>query len=156
MHGRANRRQILHITTDKGAKNILTHFMLLVNGDLKGARLNHTPEEATVAKNMYVALWKLFYTGTVESTICTYQLNPNNLPEKLKELGFNIDKFCNYTLETIKTLSDAGDNDSQASLKLYKVLVSSKIDAFNSETRAYKEAVAAKDKSLDFTKLKTI
>eukprot|EP00957_Ditylum_brightwellii_P035516 2692901-Ditylum_brightwellii.AAC.1 len=134
---------------------------------------------------MYIALWKSFahpikaviqtiaddsetdgpallyhllcqYTGTAELVIRTYQLGFNNLPEKLSEMKFDVNKFCNYSVETLKTLCGAGGDDSQASLKLYDALVLSKVDAFNSEIKAYKTAIVAKDKSLDFTKLLTI
>jgi hypothetical protein len=71
-------------------------------------------------------------------------------------MKYDVDKFCNYSAETLKTLRNAGGDDSQASLKLYEALVSSKVDAFNSEIRAYKAAIAAKDKPLDFTKILTI
>eukprot|EP00957_Ditylum_brightwellii_P143094 10903159-Ditylum_brightwellii.AAC.1 len=71
-------------------------------------------------------------------------------------MKFDVNKFCNYSAETLKTLRDAGDDDSQASLKLYETLVLSKVDAFNSEIRAYKAVIAAKDKPLDFTKLLSI
>eukprot|EP00957_Ditylum_brightwellii_P052549 3984664-Ditylum_brightwellii.AAC.1 len=96
------------------------------------------------------------YTVIAESIICTYQLSLDNLPEKIKDLGFNIDKFCNYALETFKTHQDAGGNDTQTFLKLYEALVSSKIDDFNSEIRAYKAEVVTKDKPLDFKKLMAI
>eukprot|EP00957_Ditylum_brightwellii_P027943 2111133-Ditylum_brightwellii.AAC.1 len=85
---------------------------------------------------MYIALWKSFvrpiktatqtiaddnktdgpallyhlfcqYTGTAESVIRTYQLSLNNLPEKLSEMKFDVDKFCDYSAETLKTLHDA-------------------------------------------------
>eukprot|EP00957_Ditylum_brightwellii_P024318 1833864-Ditylum_brightwellii.AAC.1 len=91
-----------------------------------------------------------------ELVIRTYQISLNNLPEKLSEMKFNVDKFCNYSAETLKTLRNIGGDDSQASLKLYEALILSKVDAFNSEIRAYKAAIAAKDKPLDFTKLLTI
>eukprot|EP00957_Ditylum_brightwellii_P017873 1345883-Ditylum_brightwellii.AAC.1 len=71
-------------------------------------------------------------------------------------MKFDINKFCDYSAETLKTLHDAGGDDSQASLKLYEALVLSKVDALNSEVRAYKAAIAAKDKPLDFIKLLTI
>ena len=185
MHGRLHWKKILHIMTKSGVKFILTDFMLIDEADLKEAQRKRTQEESTAAKNMYIALWKSFarpiktamqtiaddndtdgpallyhllrqYTGTAESVIRTYQLSLNNLPEKLAEMKFDVDKFCDYSAETLKTLRDAGGDDSQASLKLYEALVSSKVDAFNSEIRAYKAAIAAKDKPLDFTKLLTI
>eukprot|EP00957_Ditylum_brightwellii_P111983 8539746-Ditylum_brightwellii.AAC.1 len=56
------------------------------------------------------------YTGTSKLVIRTYQLNLNNLTGKLEELGFDAKKFCNYAAETLKTLCDAGGNDTQASL----------------------------------------
>eukprot|EP00957_Ditylum_brightwellii_P009075 685976-Ditylum_brightwellii.AAC.1 len=96
------------------------------------------------------------YTGTAESIIRTYQLNLNNLTDKLEMLRYDIDKFCNYTADTLKTLHDAGGDSTQASLKLYEALTSSKVDAFNAEIRAYKDVVSVKDKMLDFTKLMTI
>eukprot|EP00957_Ditylum_brightwellii_P153963 11718747-Ditylum_brightwellii.AAC.1 len=36
------------------------------------------------------------YTGTAESASRTYQLNLNNLTEKLEVLGFDVNKFCDY------------------------------------------------------------
>eukprot|EP00957_Ditylum_brightwellii_P057956 4394385-Ditylum_brightwellii.AAC.1 len=66
-------------------------------------------------------------------------------------MKFDVDKFCNYSAETLKTLCTAGGDDSQASLKLYEALVSSKVDDFNSEIRAYQAAIVAKNKPLDFT-----
>eukprot|EP00957_Ditylum_brightwellii_P014114 1063992-Ditylum_brightwellii.AAC.3 len=56
----------------------------------------------------------------------------------------------------LKTLKDAGGDEKQASLKLYKALVSTSVDAFSSEIRAYKVAITIKDKQLDFTKIMTI
>eukprot|EP00957_Ditylum_brightwellii_P160654 12230538-Ditylum_brightwellii.AAC.1 len=47
------------------------------------------------------------YTGTAESIIRTYQLNLNNLTDKLEVFGYDVDKFCNYTAKTLKTLCDA-------------------------------------------------
>eukprot|EP00957_Ditylum_brightwellii_P051581 3911724-Ditylum_brightwellii.AAC.1 len=96
------------------------------------------------------------HTCTAELVIRTYQTSLNSLLEKLKELDFNIDVFCNYAYEMLKTLQDAGGNDKQASLKLYPALVLITVDAFSSEIRAYKAAIATKDKLLDFTKLTTI
>eukprot|EP00957_Ditylum_brightwellii_P126706 9657477-Ditylum_brightwellii.AAC.1 len=64
----------------------------------------------------------LQYTGTAEPVIRTYQISLNNLPEKLSEMKYDVDKFCNYSSETLKTLCNAGGDDSQASLKLYEVL----------------------------------
>eukprot|EP00957_Ditylum_brightwellii_P145048 11046899-Ditylum_brightwellii.AAC.2 len=75
---------------------------------------------------------------------------------KLKPLGYNANKFCDYAVETLKTLCDTGGNNSQVSFKLYEALTSSKVDVFDSEIRAYKAAVSTKDKTLDFTKLTTI
>eukprot|EP00957_Ditylum_brightwellii_P007762 587237-Ditylum_brightwellii.AAC.1 len=71
-------------------------------------------------------------------------------------MKFDVNKFCNYSAETLKTLCNAGGDDSQATLKLYEALVLSKVDAFNSEVRSYKATIVAKDKPLDFTKLLTI
>eukprot|EP00957_Ditylum_brightwellii_P152988 11645183-Ditylum_brightwellii.AAC.1 len=71
-------------------------------------------------------------------------------------MNFDVDKFCDYSAETLKTLWDAGSDDNHASLKLYKALVFLKVDAFNSEIRAYIAVVVAKDKLLNFTKLITI
>eukprot|EP00957_Ditylum_brightwellii_P108651 8287205-Ditylum_brightwellii.AAC.1 len=166
MPEQAHWKQILQINTIEGIKDMLANFVLIDEDDLKGARLKCSPDEVTAAKNMYIALWKSFvcpiktvmqtyannnkidgpallyhflrqYTGTAESIIRTYQLNLNNLTDKLEALGYNA-------------------NNTQASLKLYKALTSSIVDAFNSEIRAYKAAVSLKDKTLDFTKLTTI
>eukprot|EP00957_Ditylum_brightwellii_P206782 15349979-Ditylum_brightwellii.AAC.1 len=111
---------------------------------------------------MYIALWKSFacsiktvmqayannnkidgpallyhplrqYNGTVESVIRTYLLNLNNLTKNHKMLEYDINKFYNYAAKTLKTLCNAGGNDTQASLKLYGALTSSKVDAFNSK-----------------------
>eukprot|EP00957_Ditylum_brightwellii_P049817 3776971-Ditylum_brightwellii.AAC.1 len=159
--------------------------MLIDEADLNKAQKKYSPKESTATKNMYIALWKSFacpiktvmqtiaddnktdsptllyhlphqYTGTAELAIRTYQLSLNNLPEKLSEMKFDVDKFCNYSAETVKTLRDAGGDDRQASLKLYEALVSSKVNAFNSEIRVYKAAIVAKDKPLYFIKLLTI
>eukprot|EP00957_Ditylum_brightwellii_P159378 12131890-Ditylum_brightwellii.AAC.1 len=78
------------------------------------------------------------YTGTSESAIRTYHLKLNNITEKLEMLGYDINKFCNYAAKTLKTLYNAGGNNTQASLKLYEALTFSKVDAFNSKIRAYK------------------
>eukprot|EP00957_Ditylum_brightwellii_P208398 15357232-Ditylum_brightwellii.AAC.1 len=86
MHDRENWRQIIHINTAKDVKDILTNLILIDEQDLKGARLKCYQEEATAAKNI------------------TYQLSLNNLPENLTELGFDVDKFCNYAAERLKTL----------------------------------------------------
>eukprot|EP00957_Ditylum_brightwellii_P115379 8799447-Ditylum_brightwellii.AAC.1 len=96
------------------------------------------------------------YTGAVELVIRIYQSSFNNLPEKLEEFVLDVDKLCNYTSEMLKTLHDAGGNDKQASLKLYNALLLTAVDAFSSEIRAYKAAIAAKNKHLGFTKLTTI
>eukprot|EP00957_Ditylum_brightwellii_P052700 3994995-Ditylum_brightwellii.AAC.1 len=146
MYGQAYWRQILQINTAKYIRGILINLKLIDEQDLKGARLKRSPDEATAAKNMYIVLWKLFacpiktamqtyavnnkidgpdllyhllwqYTRTDELFSWTYQLSLNNLPEKLEELGFNVNKFCNCAAETLKTLHNAGDNDTQASLK---------------------------------------
>eukprot|EP00957_Ditylum_brightwellii_P051524 3906517-Ditylum_brightwellii.AAC.2 len=161
MHRQVHWKQILQINTAEGIKDILTNFMLIDEQDLKWARLKCSPEEATAAKNICMLtttrlMVQLFCTGTTESVIRTYQLNLNNLPEKLEELRFDVNKFCDYAAETLKTLCDAGGDDTQASLKLYEALMSSKVDAFNSEIRAYKATVSAKDIPLDFTKFTTI
>eukprot|EP00957_Ditylum_brightwellii_P175904 13394578-Ditylum_brightwellii.AAC.1 len=47
------------------------------------------------------------YTNTAESVIRTYQLSLNNLLEKLLEMKLDVDKFCDYSAETLKTLCDA-------------------------------------------------
>eukprot|EP00957_Ditylum_brightwellii_P131793 10050307-Ditylum_brightwellii.AAC.1 len=44
------------------------------------------------------------YNGTAESIIRTYQLNLNNLTDKLEVLRFDVDKFCNFAAKTLKTL----------------------------------------------------
>eukprot|EP00957_Ditylum_brightwellii_P125593 9573240-Ditylum_brightwellii.AAC.1 len=140
--------------------------MLIDKDDLKGARLKCSPDKATAAKIMYIVLCKSFArpiktvmqmyannnridgpallyhlllqcTGTAESIIRTYQLNLNNLTQKLNMLGYNVDNFCDYAAKTLKTVCDAGDNNTQASLKLYETLISSKVDVFNSKIRAY-------------------
>eukprot|EP00957_Ditylum_brightwellii_P149484 11383627-Ditylum_brightwellii.AAC.1 len=111
----------------------------------------HSPEQSTAAKNMYITLWKAFahpiktamqtiandnetddpallyhllcqYTVAAELVIRTYQLSLNNLPEKLSEMKFDVDKFCSYSAKILKTLRNAGSDDSQASLKLYEAL----------------------------------
>eukprot|EP00957_Ditylum_brightwellii_P031306 2373321-Ditylum_brightwellii.AAC.1 len=66
------------------------------------------------------------YTGMAELVIRIYQLSFNNLLEKLLEMKFDINKFCDYSAETLNTLHDADGDDSQASLKLYEALVLSK------------------------------
>ena len=46
----------------------------------------------------------------------------DKLQEILKGLKFNIDKFCDYGLKTLTTLTDAGGDNSQAFEKFYKAL----------------------------------
>eukprot|EP00957_Ditylum_brightwellii_P024512 1850263-Ditylum_brightwellii.AAC.1 len=69
------------------------------------------------------------------------------------DLKFDVDKLCNYATETLKALRDTGGDDKQATLKLYKALVTTKNNSFNSEIQAYKAAVVAKDQNLSFSKL---
>eukprot|EP00957_Ditylum_brightwellii_P060528 4595805-Ditylum_brightwellii.AAC.1 len=100
---------------------------------------------------LYHLLWQ--YTGTAESVIHDQQLCLNNLSNKLMDLKFNIDKFCDYATETLKTLHNAGGDNKQAALKLYEALVTTKNNSFNSKIQAYKAAVATKDQNLSFSKL---
>eukprot|EP00957_Ditylum_brightwellii_P205131 15342427-Ditylum_brightwellii.AAC.1 len=93
---------------------------------------------------------------TAKSFIRTYHTSLNNLLGKLKEVDFDIDAFCNYASKTLETLKDAGGDVKQASFNLIEALVLTSVDTFSSEIRAYKSAIAAKDKQLDFTKLTTI
>eukprot|EP00957_Ditylum_brightwellii_P205531 15344274-Ditylum_brightwellii.AAC.1 len=44
------------------------------------------------------------YTGTADSTICDQQLRLNNLSNKLSDLKFYVEKFCNYAAKMLKTL----------------------------------------------------
>eukprot|EP00957_Ditylum_brightwellii_P010964 830796-Ditylum_brightwellii.AAC.1 len=69
------------------------------------------------------------------------------------DLKFNVDEFCDYATKTLKTLRNARGDNKQAALKLYKALVTTKNGSFNSEIRAYKAAVGAKDQNLSFSKL---
>eukprot|EP00957_Ditylum_brightwellii_P021700 1636710-Ditylum_brightwellii.AAC.1 len=117
--------------------------MLLDEDDLKGARLKCSPNEATAAKNMCIAMWKSF-ACPIKTAMQMYADNNEDLSAEPEVLGFNIDKFCNYAVKTLKTLCYAGGDDTQASLKLYEALTSSKVDAFNSDIRAYKAAVSVK------------
>eukprot|EP00957_Ditylum_brightwellii_P135200 10309432-Ditylum_brightwellii.AAC.2 len=159
--------------------------MLLDNEDLKLARMKQSLEEVTVAKNMHIVLWKSFACqikitmqtvpgnnktdgpallyhllhqcmATAESVIRTYQSPLNILLEKLEEVGFDVNRFCEYASEMLKTLCDARGIGKQSPFELYKVLVPTNVDAYSSETRSYKAAVATKDKLFDFTKLTTI
>eukprot|EP00957_Ditylum_brightwellii_P209168 15360637-Ditylum_brightwellii.AAC.1 len=158
---------------------------MLEDEDLKSSRAKRSPEDAIAAKNMYIVLWRSFvnqiktamqtvadnnkvddsvlichllcqYKCTAELVIRTYQSSVNNLSEKLEKLNFDIDKFCNYTSKTHKTLQDAGGDDKQALHKPYKALMLTIVDTFSSEIRAYKAAMVANDKGLDFTNLSTI
>eukprot|EP00957_Ditylum_brightwellii_P046269 3510845-Ditylum_brightwellii.AAC.1 len=43
-------------------------------------------------------------------------------------MSFNVDKFCNYSTATLKTICNTGYDDNQASLKLYEALVSSNVE----------------------------
>eukprot|EP00957_Ditylum_brightwellii_P062312 4728376-Ditylum_brightwellii.AAC.1 len=65
--------------------------------------------------------------GTAKLFIRTYQSSLNNPPEKLEDLGFDVNKFCDYASKMLKTLHDAGGNDNQVSLKLYRALVWTKL-----------------------------
>eukprot|EP00957_Ditylum_brightwellii_P187161 14254849-Ditylum_brightwellii.AAC.1 len=100
---------------------------------------------------LYHLLWQ--YTGTAGSIIRDQQLCLNNLSNKLSNLKFDVYKFCNYTAKTLKTLRDAGSDNKQAALKLYKSLATTKNNSFNSEIQAYKASIAAKNQNLSFNKL---
>eukprot|EP00957_Ditylum_brightwellii_P109020 8316462-Ditylum_brightwellii.AAC.1 len=50
-------------------------------------------------------LWQ--YTGTADGIICDQQLCLNNLSNKLGDLKFDVDKFCNYAAEMLKMLHNA-------------------------------------------------
>eukprot|EP00957_Ditylum_brightwellii_P065903 4997562-Ditylum_brightwellii.AAC.1 len=80
-------------------------------------------------------LYHLFcqYTSTEESVICTYQVSLNNLLKNVLEMNLNVDKFCDYSAEILKTHCNTDGDDSHTSLKLYKALVSSKVNTFNPE-----------------------
>eukprot|EP00957_Ditylum_brightwellii_P052376 3972267-Ditylum_brightwellii.AAC.2 len=80
---------------------------------------------------LYYLLWQ--YTGTANSVIRDQQLCLNNLSNKLNNLKFDVDKFCNFTAKTLKMLCNAGGNDKQVFLKLYEALVTTKNDSFNLE-----------------------
>eukprot|EP00957_Ditylum_brightwellii_P142675 10871068-Ditylum_brightwellii.AAC.1 len=100
---------------------------------------------------LYHLLWQ--YTDPAYSVICDQQLGLNNLSNKLNDIKFDMDKFCNYVAETLKMLRNAGGDDKQVALKLYEALVTTKNNSFNSEIQAYKAAIAAKDQTLPFSKL---
>eukprot|EP00957_Ditylum_brightwellii_P064499 4894877-Ditylum_brightwellii.AAC.1 len=158
------------IPTPSGNRDLPTDFMQITNNDIKLSKANRNPDQNRAATNMYILLWKSLvrpvktvmqvhanshdtdspallyhllrqYTGTVESVICDQQLCLNNLSNKLMDLKFDVNKFCDYATETLKTLRNAGGDDKQAALKLYEALVTTKNDSFNSEIRAYKAAV---------------
>eukprot|EP00957_Ditylum_brightwellii_P139907 10661215-Ditylum_brightwellii.AAC.1 len=179
-HSRASWKSITTIPTPSGNKDLLTNFMQITEGDIKLSKANRNSDQNRAATNMYILLLKSLarpvktamqvhanshntdvpallhhllrqYTGTAESVICDQQLCLNNLSNKLPDLKFGVDKFCNYATETLKTLRNTGGDDKQAALKLYEALVTTKNDSFNSEIRAYKAAVAAKDQNLSFS-----
>eukprot|EP00957_Ditylum_brightwellii_P126293 9628615-Ditylum_brightwellii.AAC.1 len=47
------------------------------------------------------------YTDTADCIICDQQFCLNNLSNKLSNLKFYVDKFCNYTNTTVKMLCNA-------------------------------------------------
>eukprot|EP00957_Ditylum_brightwellii_P039832 3015682-Ditylum_brightwellii.AAC.1 len=56
MHRRSNWHQILKINTTKGVKDILINFLLIEEGNLKGACIKCTPDKKVAVLNMFVAL----------------------------------------------------------------------------------------------------
>eukprot|EP00957_Ditylum_brightwellii_P077783 5910947-Ditylum_brightwellii.AAC.1 len=83
---------------------------------------------------LYHLLWQ--YTGTANIIIRDQQLRLNNLSNKLGDLKFDVNKFCDYAAKMLKTLCDTGGGNKQAALKLYKALVTTKNNIFNSEIQA--------------------
>eukprot|EP00957_Ditylum_brightwellii_P177282 13505105-Ditylum_brightwellii.AAC.1 len=69
---------------------------------------------------LYQLLWQ--YTGIANSVIRDQQLCLSNLSNKLGDLEFDVDKFCDYATKMLKMLCNTGGNDKQAALKLYKAL----------------------------------
>ena len=67
-------------------------------------------------------LWTLLgtYQGTAAQAICSTMKRLDKLQGRLEGLKFNIDKFCDYGLKTLTTLTDAGGDDSQAFEKITK------------------------------------
>ena len=80
---------------------------------------------------LYHLLWQ--YTGTANSIIHDQYFCLNNLSNKLGDLKFDVDKFCNYAIKTLIKLQDTGDDDKQAALKLYEALITTKNNSFNLE-----------------------
>eukprot|EP00957_Ditylum_brightwellii_P195687 14909769-Ditylum_brightwellii.AAC.1 len=112
--------------------------MQITEDDLKTSKSNSNQEQMHTNIHdtdglalLYHLLWQ--YTGTADSLICDQQLRLNNLSNKLGDLKFDVDKFCDYAAGMLKTLHNAGGDDKQAALKLYKALTTTKNDRFNSE-----------------------
>eukprot|EP00957_Ditylum_brightwellii_P051127 3876080-Ditylum_brightwellii.AAC.1 len=95
---------------------------------------------------MYIVLCRSF---ACQSKTAMQSVADDN--EQDDELDFNVN-----ILGTRKCHIATRGDDKEASLKLYKALVSTSVDAFSSGIRAYKAAIAVKDKKLNFTKLADI
>eukprot|EP00957_Ditylum_brightwellii_P161072 12263442-Ditylum_brightwellii.AAC.1 len=136
--------------------------MQITEDDLKLSKSRRNHKQVQAAMNMYISLWKSLacpiktamqmhvnsyntdgpallyhllwqYTGTAGNVIRDQQLCLNNLSNKLCNLKFDVDKFCNYVAETLKMLHNTSGDNKQAALKLYKALATTKNDSFNSE-----------------------
>eukprot|EP00957_Ditylum_brightwellii_P084582 6431816-Ditylum_brightwellii.AAC.1 len=150
-YSRASWKSLTTIPMANNTKDLLTDFMQFTEDNLKTSKSNCNQEQVQAATNMYISLWKSLahpiktamkvhadshdtdspallyhllwqYTGTANNIIHDQQLHLNNLPNKLGDFKFDVDKFCNYAAEMLKTLCDAGGNNKQAALKLYEAL----------------------------------
>ena len=66
-------------------------------------------------------------------------------------LEFNINIFHEYALNSLKTLIDAGGDDSQACNKIYEILSIAPNNQFNNVIMVWKSALDASEKTIDKT-----
>ena len=156
--------------------------MQLSEVEMRESRRTRTPSQAAPAMNMYIALWRSLgssakakmlshkksigtdgptllwtllrtYQGTAAQVIRTTMKLLDKLYDTLKHQKFNIDKFCDYGLKTLSTLTDAGGDDTQAFDKFYEALKNTPNQEFNNVLVVWKSVLDQTATPLDVGEL---
>lgn len=127
--------KLLTVKDNNGSNiNILDHYIRLSKVEMIESRRTRSPSQAGTVMNMYIALSvkvKMLsshrnvaldtveiYQGKTAQIIRTTMKRLDKLHETLKNgLKLKINKFCDYGLKTLTTLTDADGDESQASDK---------------------------------------
>ena len=170
-------------SSDGTKVQILDHYMRLSAVEMAEARRTRSSSLIAPAMNMYIAVWRSLsnsakakmlshrhvierdgptllwmllqtYQGTAAQVIRTTMKRLDALQESLKfSSKYNIDKFVDYCLKTLSTLTDAGGDDSQAFDKIYEALKSTPNVEFNSVLVVWKSVQDQTDTALDVGEL---